>query len=67
MSLLESIEAPIQASFSRARNTVIERFMELKVVRLADAFAQRKFWMLPKTVHVMVSECSLRNGFGVLA
>ncbi|WKX91480.1 hypothetical protein Q1695_009931 [Nippostrongylus brasiliensis] len=41
-------------STSRYQGLVMERFEKLKIIRFVDAFAQRKFWMLPKTVHVMI-------------
>ncbi|RCN28038.1 hypothetical protein ANCCAN_26226 [Ancylostoma caninum] len=38
----------------------MDRFLELKIVLLADVLAKRKFWMLPKIVNVM-GVCQVRG------
>ncbi|KAK6050824.1 hypothetical protein COOONC_11671 [Cooperia oncophora] len=45
----------------RAQKSIMEKFTELKVARLGEALAQRKFWMLPKRVNVMVNLLFLLN------
>ncbi|KAK5979850.1 hypothetical protein GCK32_001828 [Trichostrongylus colubriformis] len=54
-----------------ARKSVMEKFIELKVVRMGEAFAQRKFWMLPKRLNVMgichiKGELSAKHGLWLL-
>ncbi|VDO32567.1 unnamed protein product [Haemonchus placei] len=37
----------------QTQKSVMEKFTELKIVRVGEALSQRKFWMLPKRVNVM--------------
>ncbi|KAL6731598.1 hypothetical protein Aduo_002444 [Ancylostoma duodenale] len=44
----------------RMHPSVMDRFLDLKIVLLADMLAKRKFWMLPKIVNVM-GVCQVRG------
>nr|CDJ83209.1 Domain of unknown function DUF1767 domain containing protein [Haemonchus contortus] len=37
----------------QTQKSVMEKFTELKIVRVGESLSQRKFWMLPKRVNVM--------------
>ncbi|KAJ1359767.1 hypothetical protein KIN20_018565 [Parelaphostrongylus tenuis] len=53
---VQQIQRPMMLPAPRLRPShasVVDKFNDLNVIHLNDAFSQRKFWMLPKVVRVM--------------
>ncbi|EYC02612.1 hypothetical protein Y032_0099g3206 [Ancylostoma ceylanicum] len=66
INTLKTIPTPLNYSGQerfcspRLQPSVMDRFLDLKIVLLADVLAKRKFWMLPKIVNVM-GICQVRG------